>query len=127
LTLNKGIAPEEEEATIKKVAEKIHKYGLDVPSILVLESFKPFFYIGGELGLFLISPLVPIIGDNIRQEIEKFIDIFEKHDNIDKLIKLLEQMSQEEPKTSKERHKSEEQTSKTEKNLQKRIRRLFLH
>ena len=90
------ITPEEEERVIRKVASIIHKYGMDAAAILFLESFKPLVYVGGELGKFFISPFLPALGEEISISGEKFFRIFEKRENIERLITMLEEMSAEE-------------------------------
>ena len=93
---NQKSISEEEERLIHKIANKISEYGMNVPAILVLQSAKPLAYIGGELGVFFISPFLPVIGNKYSQYFEKAIDIFEKEDNIEKLIVILEQKAVEE-------------------------------
>ena len=115
--LDLGITPEEEEEMIKKAAEKIHQYGMDVAAILMLESVKPLVFIGGQMGRVFISPFLPVLGDNIEREGEKFFRIFEKRENVEKLILLLEKM-EEKPK--------EEQTTQKEEAPQKKGWRRFL-
>lgn len=56
------ITPDEEEEMIRKIAEKVHEYGMDVPVILFLESVKPLSYIGSQMGRMFVSPFLPILG-----------------------------------------------------------------
>jgi len=107
------ITPEEEERVIRKVASVIHKYGMDAAAILFLESFKPLVYVGGELGKFFISPFLPALGEEISISGEKFFRIFEKRENIERLITILEEMSREEEFKTKEIREIEE-TKETE-------------
>lgn len=111
------ITPEEEEEIIKKAAEKIHQYGMNVAAILMLESFKPLFYIGGQMGRVFVFPFLPVLGDNIEREGEKFFRIFEQRENVEKLILLLEKM-EEKPK--------EERATQKEDSPQKKGWRRFL-
>ncbi len=100
------ITPEDEEMYIRKIAEVIHQYGMEVPAILFLESTKPLAYIGGELGRFFVSPFLPIISEEIGIKGEKFFMIFEKRGNVEKLIQLVEEMSQKEKEKTPEEAKS---------------------
>ena len=106
------ITPEEEERVIRKVASVIHKYGMDAAAILFLESFKPLVYVGGELGKFFISPFLPALGEEISISGEKFFRIFEKRENIERLISMLEEMSAEEVETAEETPQSGEAEKK---------------
>lgn len=92
------VTPEEEEKIIRKVANLIHKYRMEAAAILFLESLKPLVHIGGELGKFFISPFLPALGEKISVNGEKYIRVFEKRENIERLITLLEQMSKEDEK-----------------------------
>lgn len=84
------ITPEDEEEMIRKAAGKIHDYGMDLPAVLFLQSYKPLAYVGGQMGRFMIFPFLYFIGGDIRDGGEKFFTIFENRDNVEKLIKLLE-------------------------------------
>jgi len=100
------VTPEDEEEMIKSIAEKIHKYGMDVAAILMLESVKPLTYIGGQMGRFFVSPFLPALGEKIGQSGEKFFTVFEKRENVEKLITLLEEMAKEEDKMKEESKKA---------------------
>ncbi len=95
------VTPEEEDAIIKKTAEKIHKYGMDVIGIMLLETIKPMTFIGTTFGRFFLSPYLPALGKEIDIGGEKLFQIFEKRDNVEKLIVLLEEMAYEERETEK--------------------------
>lgn len=89
--------PEEEvDAIILEAATRIKKYGMEMAAIMALESLKPLAYVGGELTRLTLSPFFPMLGSNIDLWGEKVIHVFEERDNIDKLILLLEKMSNEE-------------------------------
>lgn len=95
------VTPEEEDAIIRKTAEKIHKYGMDVIGIMLLETIKPMTFIGTTFGRFFLSPYLPALGKEIDIGGEKLFQIFEKRDNVEKLIVLLEEMAYEERETEK--------------------------
>lgn len=95
------ITPELESEYIEKVAQKIHEQGMDTAAILLLESSKPLIWVGGEMGRFFITPFVPIISDKWGVTSEKFFLVFEKRENIERVLKRLEQLTQEEDDTKK--------------------------
>jgi len=105
---------EDEDELISNIAHKIHEYGLDVAAILMIESVKPLSYIGAQMGRFFVSPFLYAFGDNIGIGGEKFFQIFEKRDNVEKLIKAVEDLTQEEKdlKKSEKAKKLEEKRSK---------------
>ena len=95
------VTSEDENEMIGKIAQKIHEYELIVPAILVFASIKPIAFIGSQMGRFFISPFLPAFGKNIDLSGEKFLQIFEKHENIEKLIKAVEELSREEEERKK--------------------------
>ncbi|MCX6656987.1 MAG: hypothetical protein NTY03_17990 [Candidatus Bathyarchaeota archaeon] len=113
------ITPELEAEYIEKVAQKIHEYEMETAAILLLEGSKPLVWVGGEMGRFFISPFVPIISDKWGVTSEKFFLVFEKRENIEKLLKRIEQLAQEaddkkraEKNAAKEKKKQEESEKK---------------
>lgn len=110
------VTPEDEEEMIRKIAQKIHAYGLDVAAILAIESIKPLSYIGTQMGRFFVSPFLPILGDDLGITGEKFLTIFENRDNVEKLIVAVEELSREkeERKKAEKAKKLEEKRSGTE-------------
>lgn len=100
------VTPKDEEKMIRKAAEKIHEYGMDLAAVLFLQSYKPLTYVGGQMGRFMIFPFFYMLGGNITQSAEKFFMTFENRDNVERLIKLLEETSIE--KDSEKTRKREE-------------------
>ncbi len=98
------ITPETEEEYIEKVAQKIHEYEMETAAILLLESSKPLVWVGGEMGRFFITPFIPIVSDKWGVTSEKFFLVFEKRENIERLLKRLEELAQmDEDKKRKEK------------------------
>jgi hypothetical protein len=89
------ITPEIENEYIEKVAQKIHEQEMETAAILLLESSKPLVWVGGEMGRFFITPFVPIISDKWGVTSEKFFLVFEKRENIERLLKRLEELAVE--------------------------------
>jgi len=103
------ISPEETDKYINKTAEYVHKYGLNMVAILMIEAAKPLSYIGGQLGRVFLSPFLPAFGEGIELGGEKFLIIFEQRENVDKLLKRIEELNNEEEEREKER-KAQEKT-----------------
>jgi len=95
------VTPEDEDEMIRKIAQNIHKYGLDMAAILMIESVKPLSYVGLQMGRFFISPFLPAFGENIGISGEKLFQIFEKHENAEKLIKAVEKLTREKEEQKK--------------------------
>ena len=109
------MTPEDEEELIMKIAQNIHKYGLDMAAIFMIESVKPISYIGTQMGRLFISPFLPVLGENIGISGEKFLRVFEKRDNMERLIKAVEELSreEEEQKKAEKAKKLEEKNAET--------------
>lgn len=108
------ITPELEAEYIEKVAKKIHEYEMETAAILLLESSKPLVWVGGEMGRFFITPFVPILSDKWGVISEKAFLIFEKRENIEKLIKRMEQLVQEEDDKKRAEKKAAKEKAKLE-------------
>lgn len=106
------LTEEDEEEVIRKTAEVIHRFGLDVAAILMIESIKPLVYVGGQMGRFLVSPFLPAISEDLGRKGEIFLRVFEKRENVDKLLNLLEEMASEENKGREKRTPVEEEKPK---------------
>jgi hypothetical protein len=90
------ISEGEEERIIERAAEIIHEYKMEVPAIMLLESSKPLAYIAGQMGRLYLAPYLPILKQDFNISGEKLLRIFEKRENIEKLIRLLEEKAREE-------------------------------
>jgi hypothetical protein len=95
------VTPEDEDEMIRKIAEKVHNSGLDVAAILLIESVKPLAYLGTQMGRFFVSPFLPVFGEDIGISGEKLFQTFEKRENVEKLIRAVEKLNQEEKEKKK--------------------------
>lgn len=103
------LSEEEIDAIILEAALRIRKYGMEMPAIMALESFKPLMFVGGEMARLTLSPFFPIFGANVDLWGQKLIYVFEEKKNVDKLINLLEKMSRGEYEDPSEESLEEEQ------------------
>jgi len=101
------VIPEEEERMIQEAAELIYKHGMEVPAVFTLEIIKPFAYIGGEFGRFFLTPFTPILGEKF----DRYLSVFKKRENIEKVIKLIEKKVSEE-KEKKDKKNDNEKSDK---------------
>ena len=65
------ITQEEEEEIIEWIAREFYKYGLETAGIMFLESLKPISRYGSSMGQMFISPMLPILGDNLMMKGDK--------------------------------------------------------
>jgi len=96
------ITPEDEDQVIEWTAREFHKYGLDAAAILFLESGKPLAFIGSQIGSVFVMPFLPFFGDTAYTKGDRFFKVFQKHENVERLIKRLEELSEELNKPKKE-------------------------
>lgn len=99
------VTPEDAEELIQQAADKIIEYKMETIAILTLESIKPFSFVGGGLSRAIVSPFLPALGETAGVFSEKMLRVFEDRENIEKLIKILEdQVKQEEAEKKKKKH-----------------------
>ena len=101
--LDKPTESEENEA-IEKTAKKIANSEWSNLIIMLLRTFRPLFYIGGELATFFLSPLLIMFEDKGF----KLINTFEKRENVEKLIARIEELENEAESGKKEEIKKDE-------------------
>ena len=89
------VTKEEEEKIIQEVAEKIHKYKMEAPAIMFLETSEPIAFIGGELGRYYLMPILPALQESLGLTADRILQVFEKRENVEKLVKLLEKSEKE--------------------------------
>ena len=101
---------EKETEIIKKTAETIYKYDMDLVAILILESIKPLASVGGQFARYVVTPFIPFIGDNSSP----FFATFQDKNNVERLIQTLEEKGrkdEEEKKRLKQAMKAENKES----------------
>jgi hypothetical protein len=76
---------------IDKVAKKIVDLGMEMPSVLFLEAHKPVTFFVNQFFIFIAPIVAPLFGGR-TEEVAKF---FEDRDNIEKLIRRIEEKSEE--------------------------------
>jgi hypothetical protein len=91
--LLEDIPPEEQTALLTKVAQQIVKRRLTAPAILFLEICKPLNFLGSQM-LVALNPFVQSIFN--FADYQKFALIIEKDANVELLIRLIEEFSEEE-------------------------------
>jgi len=86
-----------EEEYIEKAATLIIEKELEMPASFFLEALRPVFFISGELAIFFLAPVLGIL-ENMGYD---FIDTFQKRENIDLLVKRINELSKEKEKLKK--------------------------
>ncbi len=95
--------PEEEvDRIIQTIAKRIHAYGMDTAAIITLETVKPLSNLGTELSRMFFSPFLPILGPEYNLLGDKLMYVFQKRQNVEKLITVMEDMAQEDEERKKE-------------------------
>jgi hypothetical protein len=106
---DEDLSKEEVEKVLQATAVKIHSLGMDLIAILALESVKPLSNIGGELSRMIFSPFLPALGPEYNMMGDKLIYVFQRRENIEKLIKILEGYNKKEEKTPENQEPPKEQ------------------
>jgi hypothetical protein len=116
--IDEEISPEEESEIIEWIAKQFYRYGLETAAIMFLESLKPISRYGSSMGQVFISPLLPILGDNLMFKGDKAMRVLQEDANIEKLIQRLEVLASEGDKEdiiNKEESKQEKDETPKEK------------
>lgn len=95
----------EKDEMIKKAAETIYKYDMDLVAILILESMKPLASVGGQLSRFMVAPFIPFIGDRSMP----YLATFQNKENVERLIQELEERGKQEEKRKREKARAVEE------------------
>ena len=86
------------EEIIQKTYNYIERLGMELPAILFFESVKPLLWVGGATARIFLGPFMLAFWDNGFV----YIHTFEERQNVEKLIKMIEN------KHKKEREKSQQ-------------------
>lgn len=81
------LTEEERDSLIERLAKRVVQYDLRVPAILFLEMHRPFAYLAGQSLLLGSGFLGPLFGP---QNIQQMAKLFEKRENVDRLIERIE-------------------------------------
>ena len=90
---------EKERELIEKAARWIVNQGLEAPAVMFIQMAKPLSTIGGDLALFFLAPFLPML----EEKGYEFIETFEKRENMERLIRRVEQLFEESKKEGKRR------------------------
>ncbi len=101
------LSEEEEEELIEKVSTSIVKSGFGTVALLYLESYKPLSFVGGQMGLFYLSPILPLLG-RWGQLGTDLMMLISKKENVDKIINRIKELMQEEEEMKKEEKERKE-------------------
>ncbi|MBS7653285.1 MAG: hypothetical protein QXD04_02875 [Candidatus Bathyarchaeia archaeon] len=89
--MKKDDISEREKILLERIARRIVDMELEGPAIWILQTIKPLSVIGGELAYFYLAPFLPLLDEKGYE----FIDTFEKRENIERLIKMMEKISKD--------------------------------
>lgn len=98
---NDEISPEEVDLLIDEAAEKIMKSELEDAAILLLGISYPFTYMGAQFSRIFISPYSLFFGRH-EESFNKYVSIFEKRENMRKLMNKVEVLMEDKRKQKKE-------------------------
>jgi len=82
---------DKERELIDKAARWIADSGLQAPIMMLMQTIKPLSTIGGELGYFFLAPFLPLLDEKGYE----FLDTFEKRENIERVMRRVEKLTQE--------------------------------
>ena len=95
------LTPQQEEELIEKLAQFIVKHKMETPAILFLETLKPLSFVGSTFTMIYFAPFLDIYGLNINQ----FAMLFQKRENVERLLQRIEALIKESDRLKKEKEK----------------------
>ncbi len=98
------LSPERAGYLIDKLANWVISHKLETPAILFLESVKPLSFIGSQLWLMYGVPMLGIVMD--EHETSEYGLLFEDRENLEALIRKIEERAREADKRKKEREEN---------------------
>ena len=92
------LSDEDRDRLLDKMVSVVHKWRLEVPAVLFLESSAPLSYIGGQ-GMIAFSPLIaPLLAGGL-DDVQRLSQLLAKPENVRRLIDLLsDSAGEKEPK-----------------------------
>jgi len=76
-----------QDEVIRKLAAEIRSRGLAAPTVLFLECYRPFSYLGGQF-LYLVQPLLSSLVDSTV--VDRLAELLDDGEAVDRLIRCLE-------------------------------------
>lgn len=101
------LPPEEVDKVLESIARKVVDREMEMYAKFILGMSWPLVFIGGQLGRVFISPYLFIFGDK-ENTVSKNIFLFEKKENIFKLIDKIDELTEEREELKKDDYKVEE-------------------
>lgn len=86
----KELSEEDKNKLIEKIAKKIVEKRLEVPAVFFLESIKPVAFVGTQISYIVFAPILYLLGP----ESFNYLSIFEKREDIEKLLSKIEELSE---------------------------------
>ena len=96
------LPPEEVDKYLESIARKVVDREMEIYAKVLLGMSWPLAFIGGQLGRVFISPYLFIFGDR-EDTVSKRIFVFEKKENIFKLIHKIDEFIEEREKIKEEK------------------------
>jgi len=101
------LPPEEVDKVLESIARKVVDREMEMYAKFILGMSWPLAFIGGQLGRVFISPYLFIFGDK-ENTVSKNIFLFEKKENIFKLIDKIDELTEKREELKKEDYKGKE-------------------
>jgi len=121
----KELSPEEEDALIEKVAQKVVDMGIEFPATFLMGTVRPVAYMAGQFGRVYLEP----IGFFLQGFPTEYLALLEKSENLKKIMKRVEELTEERDEI-KRKEKRERQLKEVEsgekKTLRARLRRILI-
>lgn len=119
--LGMPLAPERADEIIEKIAQWTVKYEMELPAMLLAQTLQPLSGFLSQMGVFYGSAWYGLL-PQFKQYGEQVLTLFERHENYERLLKRVEELSNE---AKKEKDAAKKAAARPNETLKEKLKRFF--
>ena len=116
------LAPEREDEIIEKIAQWTVKYEMELPAMLLVQTMQPLSGFLSQMGVFYGSAWYGMM-PQFKQYGEEVMTLFDRHENYERLMKRVEELSKE---VKKEKDAAKKGAARPNMSFKEKLKRFFL-
>lgn len=115
------LAPERADEIIEKIAQWTVKYEMELPAMLLVQTLQPLSGFLSQMGVFYGSAWYGLL-PQFKQYGGEVLTLFERHENYERLLKRVEELSHE---AKKEKDAAKQAAGLANESLKEKLKRFF--
>ena len=92
---DRPVGDDERDGILNKVAQQVVRRGLATPAVWMLEIHRPIMPLAGQMGI-VFSPLLGTLFSGGAFDLQRYIKLMQRRENVDRLVALIEEKEKEE-------------------------------